>query len=124
MKFANLAWAGSHERLANYELARIAEMSESRFSRCLAGRLEFSADERARLAAHFGYPESWLFQQVHPPARIAPRVQQQLANGGEDIIFIAPCDQPAWGRGVISRASNATSATPQNETKAVAPGVD
>ncbi len=72
MKFPNLAWAGSQARLANYQVAAVARMSESRFSRCLAGRLEFSADERARLAAHFGYPEYWLFQQVHPPARIVP----------------------------------------------------
>lgn len=70
MKFPNLSWAGSQSRLANYQVAAIASMSESRFSRCLTGRTEFSSDERERLARYFGYPEEWLFQQVNPPARL------------------------------------------------------
>jgi hypothetical protein len=79
MKFPNLVWASSHDRLANYQVAAAAKMSESRFSRCLSGRAEFSEKERIRLANCLGYPEAWLFQQVEPPARV-PRSTEDVSE--------------------------------------------
>lgn len=70
MRYPNLAWACSQARLANYEVAAAAQMSESRFSRCLTGRFEFSQEEKTRVAKCLGYPETWLFQTVQPPARV------------------------------------------------------
>jgi hypothetical protein len=78
MRYPNLAWACSQVRLANYEVAAQAEMSESRFSRCLTGRFEFSEEEKNKLAKCLGYPASWLFQAIQPPARIACE-ENQLA---------------------------------------------
>jgi hypothetical protein len=77
LKYANLLWAASHDRLANYQVAAAAEMSESQFSRCLNGRSEFSREEKIKLANYFGYPEAWLFQTVQPPARL----QRSEVNG-------------------------------------------
>ena len=70
MRYPNLVWASSHDRLANYQVAAAAGMSDSRFSRCLSGRSEFSREERIKLAKCLGYPEVWLFQPVQPPARL------------------------------------------------------
>jgi len=68
MKYLNLAWAirqqGSQFRFA----ARLGE-SESWLSRRLTGRLQFTADERARVANALGYSAEWLFQEPQPPAR-------------------------------------------------------
>jgi hypothetical protein len=79
MKYPNLAWACSQARLANYEVAARAEMSESRFSRCLTGRFEFSEEEKNRLAKCLGYPSSWLFQAIQPPARIGYEATEAVA---------------------------------------------
>lgn len=68
MKFLNLAWAirqqGSQFRFA----LRLGE-SESWLSRRLTGRVDFTAEDRNRVAAALGYPESWLFQTPTPPQR-------------------------------------------------------
>jgi hypothetical protein len=69
MKFPNLVWTASQHRLPHYQVAAAADMSESRFSRCLSGRAEFSHAEKNKLAVCLGYPVAWLFQEVSPPAR-------------------------------------------------------
>ena len=69
MLFPNLCWACSQARRANYEVAAEAEISESRFSRCLSGRFEFTQEEKVKIAKCLGYPTTWLFQTVEPPAR-------------------------------------------------------
>ncbi len=69
MIFPNLSWACSEARLANYEVAAATEISESRFSRCLSGRFEFTQEEKVKIAKCLGYPNTWLFQTVEPPAR-------------------------------------------------------
>jgi len=67
MEFPNLIWAASRRGLTQYQLAASANMSESRFSRCLSGRAEFTSGERQGLASRLSYPEDWLFQEVSPP---------------------------------------------------------
>jgi hypothetical protein len=71
MKYPNLVLASNRDRLANYQVAMAAQMSESRFSRCLSGRTEFRPEERAKIAMYLGYHEGWLFQQVDPPVRVS-----------------------------------------------------
>lgn len=71
MKFPNLIWAAGQRRLPHYEVAAAADMSESRFSRCLTGRAEFSTEEQRRLAIFLDYPIHWLFEKVSPPERIS-----------------------------------------------------
>jgi hypothetical protein len=70
MKFTNLIWAIAQQHRAHYQAAAEGGMSESRFSRCLSGRAEFSDEERRKLSVFLGYPETWLFQEVSPPARL------------------------------------------------------
>lgn len=67
MKFPNVIWAASHRGLAQYKLAAIAGMGESRLSRCLSGRFEFEPSERLKIAETLGYPVNWLFQEIVPP---------------------------------------------------------
>jgi plasmid maintenance system antidote protein VapI len=69
MKFPNLVWAASTKRVAHYQLAAAAEVSESRFSRCLGGRAKFTPAQRVRIAAILGYPAFWLFREARPPIR-------------------------------------------------------
>jgi hypothetical protein len=68
MKFPHLIWA-----LGNfgprYKFAASIGYSETWLSRRLAGRLDFSAEERDRLAAVLGYPASWLFEEPTPPTQ-------------------------------------------------------
>ena len=68
MKFPNLSWAIARQHRAHYRAAIEAGISESRFSRCLSGRSQFSQEERLKLASCLGYAELWLFQEVSPPA--------------------------------------------------------
>jgi hypothetical protein len=69
VKFPNLLWAMSKARMAHYAAAAKLGISETRFSRCLTGRIAFSVPERERLAQLIGYPQDWLFQEVAPPQR-------------------------------------------------------
>jgi hypothetical protein len=69
MKFPNLLWVIHDRRMTQYLAAAMLGIAESRFSRCLSGRTDFSLDERKRLATWFGYPAGWLFQEVSPPTR-------------------------------------------------------
>jgi hypothetical protein len=67
VKFPNIAYAADIRGLAQYKLASSADMSESRLSRCMNGRSEFSSGERERIAASLNFDESWLFERPHPP---------------------------------------------------------
>ena len=68
MNFPHLLWSianwGPH-----YKLARAVGCSESRLSRCLYGRSEFTIEEREAIARVLGRSEKWLFEMVEPPAR-------------------------------------------------------
>ena len=75
MKFPNLIWAIARRRLAHYELAVAAELTETKFSKGLNGRVEFSPEERLRIAKVLGYEQDWLFQEIVPPAREADERQ-------------------------------------------------
>jgi hypothetical protein len=67
MKFPHLAWAIAQRGLANYQAADAVGLNETRFSRGLSGRVEFSLEERAKLACFLRYPEKWLFEEMDPP---------------------------------------------------------
>lgn len=78
MKYPNIAYAAGIRGMVQYQLASSAGMSESRLSRCVNGRSEFSISERKRVAESLDYDESWLFERPTPPKR------RCLAAGGED----------------------------------------
>ena len=67
MRFSNLSWAIARRRLPHYEAAVAVGMGESKFSRALNGRIEFTAGERQKIADFLGYPVEWLFQELTPP---------------------------------------------------------
>jgi hypothetical protein len=71
MKFPNLVWAIRDHRMRHYQAAAKAGMSESRFSRCLIGRTEFSSEEQRKIGRCLGYPATWLFQEVSPPGQVS-----------------------------------------------------
>lgn len=77
MRFPNLAWAIAERHLAHYQVAASAAMSESRFSRCLSGRIEFTPEERLAVANTLGYPSNWLFREIVPPS---PRRSRLLVD--------------------------------------------
>jgi hypothetical protein len=79
MKFPHVAWAASQRNLAHYRVAESANMSESRFSRCLSGRADFSTEERRKISVCLGFPISWLFEEVSPPGT-GPRIQSVLVG--------------------------------------------
>lgn len=68
MKYPNLNWALAQWG-PRYRFAAALDESESWLSRRLAGRFEFSADDRKRITNVLGYSEPWLFQTPTPPAR-------------------------------------------------------
>ncbi len=70
MKFLNLVWA-IREHGSQFRFAAALGESESWLSRRLTGRVEFTAEERERLAKALGYPTAWLFQTPEPPTRNA-----------------------------------------------------
>lgn len=57
----------SQRRLAHYELAKSIGITESRLSRCLSGRFEFTDKEQAKISAVVGYAQDWLFAKIMPP---------------------------------------------------------
>lgn len=67
MRYPNLVWAAAHRRKPHYQLALDIGISESRFSRCLRGRNEFSLLERTKIAQALGFSETWLFAEALPP---------------------------------------------------------
>jgi transcriptional regulator with XRE-family HTH domain len=66
LKFPNLNWAIAQWG-PRYRFAAALGESESWLSRRLAGRFEFSDEERQRIAHKLGYPVEWLFQILVPP---------------------------------------------------------
>lgn len=66
LKFPNLNWAVAQWG-PRYRLAAALGESESWLSRRLAGRFEFSDEERQRIAQTLSYPAEWLFQTPNPP---------------------------------------------------------
>ena len=66
--FPNLLWA-VREAGAQFRLAAKLGESESWLSRRLTGRVEFTHEDRTRIAVALGYPESWLFATPNPPSR-------------------------------------------------------
>lgn len=67
MRFPNLAWAAKQNGLTHFKVAAGVGMSESGFSRCLNGRLDFSREKKRKIADLLGYPANWLFQEITPP---------------------------------------------------------
>ena len=67
MKFPNIHWALSERRIAQFQLADAIGWGESKFSRALSGRVEFTPEERMKIAEVLGFPEPWIFQEVVPP---------------------------------------------------------
>jgi transcriptional regulator with XRE-family HTH domain len=67
MKYLNLAWA-IRQRGSQFRFALLLGESESWLSRRLTGRVDFSQEERDRVAQALGFPAEWLFQQPTPPA--------------------------------------------------------
>jgi hypothetical protein len=59
----NLSWKIRTLGRKNYEIAAAANLSESKFSRALAGRAELSGTEQERIAAALGVEDRiWLFK--------------------------------------------------------------
>ena len=69
MHFPNIAYAAGVRGLVQYQLAEAAGMNESRMSRCLNGRFEFTPAERERIADVLGFEQAWLFETPKPPKR-------------------------------------------------------
>jgi transcriptional regulator with XRE-family HTH domain len=67
MRYLNLAWA-IRQRGSQFQFAARLGESESWLSRRLTGRVEFTPEERERVAQSLGYPSDWLFQSPTPPA--------------------------------------------------------
>ena len=66
MNFPNISVALRLRRVTQYELASRMGISESRLSRCLAGRYLFTENEIARIVEMLGFEQSWLFEQPAP----------------------------------------------------------
>lgn len=67
MRYPNLAWALANNRKRQYQLANELKVSESWLSRALAGRAQFTPEQRKRIAEYCGYGEAWLFKIAAPP---------------------------------------------------------
>jgi hypothetical protein len=80
MRFPHIGWAAEQRRLRHYKLAAIVGCSESRFSRCLAGRIEFTPEERAAVSKVLAFPEDWLFAGLSPPLELAACPQRDGAQ--------------------------------------------
>jgi transcriptional regulator with XRE-family HTH domain len=66
LRFPNLIWAIAQQG-PRYQFAATLGESESWLSRRLAGRFQFSDEERQQIAHELGYPAEWLFQVLVPP---------------------------------------------------------
>jgi transcriptional regulator with XRE-family HTH domain len=78
VRFPNLAWA-IRRHGSQFQFAAQLRESESWVSRRLSGRVEFTDNDRERVAEILGYPANWLFQPPKPPARSQ---SAQLAHVG------------------------------------------
>jgi hypothetical protein len=65
MAFANLRWKIETLGLRNYQVADAARLSESKFSRALAGRAQLTPTEKLRIAEALGcaHEMDWLFRE-------------------------------------------------------------
>jgi len=68
MRYLNLAWA-IRQQGSQFRFAASLGESESWLSRRLTGRVDFTQEERDRVAIALGYPADWLFQAPTPPSR-------------------------------------------------------
>ena len=68
MKYLNLAWA-IRQQGSQFRFALQLGESESWLSRRLTGRVDFTTQERDRVARALGYPAEWLFATPNPPSR-------------------------------------------------------
>jgi plasmid maintenance system antidote protein VapI len=83
----NLRWKIQIAGRKNYEVAAAAALSESKFSRALAGRADLTAGERARIAKTLGVEDhEWLFKKFD----IVPR-------------SYAVCDEPVAALESVAR---------------------
>jgi transcriptional regulator with XRE-family HTH domain len=71
MKFPTLEWAIAQQG-SQFRFAAALGESESWLSRRLTGRVDFTQEDRERVARALGYPAEWLFQTPTPPIREAP----------------------------------------------------
>ena len=79
MQFPHLVWAIAQRRQRNYELASAIGVSESKFSRAMRGLLDFSPEQRQRIATILDLPENWLFQKPRPPGPTCKPAQEKVA---------------------------------------------
>lgn len=71
MHYPHLLWA-IRQNGPQFQLAAALVESESWLSRRLTGRVDFTPEDRARVARALGYPVTWLFQIPTPPSRETP----------------------------------------------------
>jgi hypothetical protein len=80
----NLSWKIRTLGRRNYEVAAAASLSESKFSRALAGRADLTAGEQERIATALGVEDrTWLFKQFSTVPRsyvCAEPVSQRLES--------------------------------------------
>jgi hypothetical protein len=80
----NLRWKIQTSGQKNYQVAAAAHLSESKFSRALAGRSELTAGEQERIATALGVADqAWLFKKfstVPRSYRCDEPVSQQLES--------------------------------------------
>jgi hypothetical protein len=79
LKYPNLLWAISG-RGNRWKFARVMDHSESWLSRRLLGRVEFSSEDRQKIAEALGYPAEWLFQELQPPARVQSPTMENVST--------------------------------------------
>jgi transcriptional regulator with XRE-family HTH domain len=70
MHYPNLLWS-IRQNGSQFQLAALLGESESWLSRRLTGRVEFTPEERERVARALGYPAEWLFHEPTPPSRFS-----------------------------------------------------
>jgi len=78
--FPNLLFAISDQRLTHYEFCDEVKFDPTRFSRCLNGRLDFSASEKGKISEALRYPQGWLFKEISPPSRVETINKPEMAE--------------------------------------------
>lgn len=78
--FPNLFFAISQQRLTHYRFCDGVKIDPTRFSRCLNGRLDFSASEKERIAEALAYPSDWLFQEIKPPPQVSSVKKREMVE--------------------------------------------
>ena len=83
MELGRLRGVMAEKGMRQYEVARGAGISESRFSRCLRGLEQFSPEEREKIARFLGLPVRLLFREVKPRRGGPGEGQAALPEGSE-----------------------------------------